>query len=157
MACGQRIRLEHLTTNRSDFTVLPCKQYPPLISSSIEVRFCIASNCAEKVAISLCSRNLHSHHFSSPLTNQQEVSAFGELGEGDTGDVWKVGGHNLRDWRKCKSCSGGVRHRLLAARPGGPVQARGHRGLLGIQRPDLWQADQWANGDHWHHQARWHH
>ena len=157
MACGQRIRLEHLTTNRSDFTVLPCKQYPPLISSSIEVRFCIGSNCAEKVAISLCSRNLHSHHFSSPLTNQQEVSAFGELGEGDTGDVWKVGGYNLRDWRKCKSCSGGVRHRLLAARPGGPVQARGHRGLLGIQRPDLWQAHQWANGDHWHHQARWHH
>jgi len=50
VACGQRIRLEHLTTNR----------------------------------------NLHSHHFSSPLTNQQEVSAFGELGEGDTGDVWKV-------------------------------------------------------------------
>ena len=35
-------------------------------------------------------RNLHSHHFSSPLTNQQEVSAFGEMGEGDTGDVWKV-------------------------------------------------------------------
>ena len=35
-------------------------------------------------------RNLHSHHFSSPLTNQQEVSAFGESGEGDTGDVWKV-------------------------------------------------------------------
>jgi len=35
-------------------------------------------------------RNLHSHHFSSPLTNQQEVSAFGEGGVGDTGDVWKV-------------------------------------------------------------------
>jgi len=35
--CGQKIRLEHLTTNR----------------------------------------NLHSHHFSSPLTSQQEVSAFG--------------------------------------------------------------------------------
>merc|ERR1712203_896554 len=42
VACGQRIRLEHLTTNR----------------------------------------NLHSHHFSSPLTNQQEVSDFGEMGEG---------------------------------------------------------------------------
>merc|ERR1712241_619339 len=35
-------------------------------------------------------RNLHSHHFSSPLSNQQEVSAFGEEGDGDTGDVWKV-------------------------------------------------------------------
>lgn len=50
VACGQRLRLEHLTTNR----------------------------------------NLHSHHFTSPLTNQQEVSAFGEAGVGDTGDVWKV-------------------------------------------------------------------
>merc|ERR1712212_293322 len=50
VACGQKLRLEHLTTNR----------------------------------------NLHSHHFSSPLSNQQEVSAFGEEGEGDTGDVWKV-------------------------------------------------------------------
>jgi len=36
------------------------------------------------------SRNLHSHLFSSPLSDQQEVSCFGEEGEGDTGDVWKV-------------------------------------------------------------------
>ncbi len=36
------------------------------------------------------SRNLHSHHFSSPLSSSQEVSAFGEDGEGDTGDVWTV-------------------------------------------------------------------
>jgi len=56
-------------------------------------------------------RNLHSHHFTSPLSNSQEVSAFGEQGvcefefssatnnlerydffsgEGDTGDVWVV-------------------------------------------------------------------
>jgi len=48
--CGQKIRLEHLTTHR----------------------------------------NLHSHHFSSPLSNDQEVSCFGENGVGDTGDVWKV-------------------------------------------------------------------
>ena len=45
-------------------------------------------------------RNLHSHHFSSPLSNSQEVSAFGEEGEGDTGDVWSVvcdGNHWSRD------------------------------------------------------------
>ena len=66
MACGQKLRLEHLTTNR--LTSL--------------LRLLLTS--------SLFSRNLHSHHFSSPLTNQQEVSAFGEMGEGDTGDVWKV-------------------------------------------------------------------
>merc|ERR1719373_592430 len=48
--CGQKIRLEHLTTHR----------------------------------------NLHSHHFSSPLSNSQEVSAFGDGGSGDSGDVWSV-------------------------------------------------------------------
>ncbi|XP_076034883.1 stromal cell-derived factor 2 [Oratosquilla oratoria] len=36
------------------------------------------------------SRNLHSHHFSSPLSDQQEISAFGEGGEGDSGDNWVV-------------------------------------------------------------------
>jgi len=35
-------------------------------------------------------RNLHSHLQKSPLTNQQEVSAYGEEGNGDTGDNWKV-------------------------------------------------------------------
>merc|ERR1711936_310001 len=48
--CGQKVRLEHLTTHR----------------------------------------NLHSHHFSSPLSSQQEISAFGEGGRGDSGDVWLV-------------------------------------------------------------------
>jgi dolichyl-phosphate-mannose--protein O-mannosyl transferase len=35
-------------------------------------------------------KNLHSHLFSSPLTNNQEISAFGQAGEGDTGDNWTV-------------------------------------------------------------------
>lgn len=35
-------------------------------------------------------RNLHSHLFSSPLSNQQEVSCYGEEGAGDSGDHWKV-------------------------------------------------------------------
>ena len=35
-------------------------------------------------------RNLHSHHFQSPLSNNQEVSAYGENGEGDEGDNWTV-------------------------------------------------------------------
>uniref|UniRef100_T1JA52 MIR domain-containing protein n=1 Tax=Strigamia maritima TaxID=126957 RepID=T1JA52_STRMM len=35
-------------------------------------------------------RNLHSHLFTSPLSNTQEVSAFGENGKGDTGDHWQV-------------------------------------------------------------------
>ncbi|XP_063979542.1 stromal cell-derived factor 2 [Diachasmimorpha longicaudata] len=36
-------------------------------------------------------KNLHSHQVSSPLSRQQEVSAYGdENGEGDTGDHWTV-------------------------------------------------------------------
>ncbi|KAI5692979.1 hypothetical protein M8J75_005125 [Diaphorina citri] len=36
------------------------------------------------------NKNLHSHHFSSPLSGAQEVSAYGKEGEGDTGDHWRV-------------------------------------------------------------------
>lgn len=35
-------------------------------------------------------RNLHSHYFTSPLSSNQEVSAFGEEGEGDSLDEWTV-------------------------------------------------------------------
>ncbi|XP_041476222.1 stromal cell-derived factor 2-like [Lytechinus variegatus] len=35
-------------------------------------------------------RNLHSHHFQSPLSSNQEVSSFGENGDGDEGDNWAV-------------------------------------------------------------------
>ncbi|KAE8287380.1 Stromal cell-derived factor 2 [Larimichthys crocea] len=36
------------------------------------------------------SRNLHSHYFASPLSSNQEVSAFGDEGEGDHLDEWTV-------------------------------------------------------------------
>ncbi|XP_011505272.1 PREDICTED: stromal cell-derived factor 2 [Ceratosolen solmsi marchali] len=45
-------------------------------------------------------KNLHSHHVSSPLSGRQEVSAYGNQGEGDTGDHWTVvcpGTHWERD------------------------------------------------------------
>ncbi|XP_044181397.1 stromal cell-derived factor 2-like [Acropora millepora] len=35
-------------------------------------------------------RNLHSHYFQSPISHNQEVSAFGENGQGDEGDHWSV-------------------------------------------------------------------
>lgn len=35
-------------------------------------------------------RNLHSHLFPAPLSREQEVSAFGKDGEGDSGDHWEV-------------------------------------------------------------------
>lgn len=37
------------------------------------------------------NKNLHSHHFTSPLSNNQEISAYGDdSGEGDSGDHWEV-------------------------------------------------------------------
>lgn len=35
-------------------------------------------------------RNLHSHLFRAPLSGNQEVSGFGDSGNGDTGDNWEV-------------------------------------------------------------------
>lgn len=34
--------------------------------------------------------NLHTHGIKSPLSNQHEVTGFGQQGEGDSGDDWKV-------------------------------------------------------------------
>ncbi len=34
--------------------------------------------------------NLHTHGIRSPLSNQHEVTGFGQAGEGDSGDDWKV-------------------------------------------------------------------
>lgn len=49
-------------------------------------------SCGETIRLEhlITQRNLHSHHFSSPLSGNQEVSAFGDKGEGDTGDNWIV-------------------------------------------------------------------
>jgi len=35
-------------------------------------------------------RNLHSHTHVSPMTQQQEVSCFGDNGNGDVGDNWRI-------------------------------------------------------------------
>lgn len=45
-------------------------------------------------------KNLHSHHHRAPLTNNQEVSAYGNDGAGDAMDIWEVicGGNN--PWRR---------------------------------------------------------
>lgn len=56
-----------------------CKRGEPIKCNDI-IRFTHATT----------NKNLHSHHFSSPLSGAQEVSAYGKDGEGDTGDHWKV-------------------------------------------------------------------
>jgi len=35
-------------------------------------------------------KNLHSHHFKAPLSGNQEVSGYGDAGNGDTGDNWEI-------------------------------------------------------------------
>lgn len=47
------------------------------------------------------NRNLHSHkNIRSPLTGQQEVTAFGEKGHGDFNDNWRVEVPMSRAWRE---------------------------------------------------------
>lgn len=48
--------------------------------------------CGDNIRLTHLStgKNLHSHLFASPLSGEQEVSAFGIDGEGDTGDNWTV-------------------------------------------------------------------
>ncbi|KAB0370019.1 stromal cell-derived factor 2-like protein 1 [Muntiacus reevesi] len=48
--------------------------------------------CGQAVRLThvLTGKNLHTHHFRSPLSSNQEVSAFGEDGEGDDLDLWTV-------------------------------------------------------------------
>jgi len=48
--------------------------------------------CGQEVRLMHLStkKNLHTHQFQSPLTNQQEVSAFGDAGEGDHLDNWII-------------------------------------------------------------------
>eukprot|EP00560_Eucampia_antarctica_P005240 CAMPEP_0197832974 /NCGR_PEP_ID=MMETSP1437-20131217/17195_1 /TAXON_ID=49252 ORGANISM="Eucampia antarctica, Strain CCMP1452" /NCGR_SAMPLE_ID=MMETSP1437 /ASSEMBLY_ACC=CAM_ASM_001096 /LENGTH=221 /DNA_ID=CAMNT_0043436679 /DNA_START=51 /DNA_END=716 /DNA_ORIENTATION=+ len=48
--------------------------------------------CGSKIRLThkTTNRNLHSHPIRSPLSNQQEVSAFGDNGEGDEGDDWII-------------------------------------------------------------------
>ncbi|XP_039261138.1 stromal cell-derived factor 2-like [Styela clava] len=48
--------------------------------------------CGQTIRLTHLStqKNLHTHHFSAPMTQEQEVSAFGEEGEGDNLDNWIV-------------------------------------------------------------------
>uniref|UniRef100_A0A8D2ZFB7 Stromal cell-derived factor 2 n=1 Tax=Scophthalmus maximus TaxID=52904 RepID=A0A8D2ZFB7_SCOMX len=69
-------------------------------------------------------RNLHSHYFTSPLSSNQEVSAFGEEGEGDHLDEWTVqcGGSV---WKREEAVQGGSRH--VRPQPAQPVEGHGGR------------------------------
>jgi len=51
-----------------------------------------AIECGRKIRLEhlQTGKNLHSHLFQSPLSGNQEISAFGDGGEGDSGDNWEV-------------------------------------------------------------------
>lgn len=51
-----------------------------------------AIKCGQVIRLThlLSKKNLHTHHIPSAISRQQEVSGFGEEGEGDHGDDWKV-------------------------------------------------------------------
>lgn len=55
----------------------------------------------------LTRRNLHSHGLPSPVTGQQEVSAFGEQGIGDDNDTWRLETQGAIPW------ASGARARLI--------------------------------------------
>jgi dolichyl-phosphate-mannose--protein O-mannosyl transferase len=66
-----------------------------MVSSAQGEPSCAAGSpvkCGESVRLThlLTGKNLHSHEYRSPLTHQQEVSAFGQDGQGDGGDNWQV-------------------------------------------------------------------
>lgn len=58
--------------------------------------------CGDRIRLQhmATKRFLHSHHFQSPLSGNQEISCYGEEGIGDTGDHWELlcySGEWLRD------------------------------------------------------------
>lgn len=58
--------------------------------------------CGDRIRLQhmATKRFLHSHHFQSPLSGNQEISCYGEDGVGDTGDHWELVCHSgewLRD------------------------------------------------------------
>uniref|UniRef100_K7FFI5 Stromal cell derived factor 2 like 1 n=1 Tax=Pelodiscus sinensis TaxID=13735 RepID=K7FFI5_PELSI len=83
-------------------------------------------------------KNLHTHHFQSPLSNNQEVSAFGDDGEGDDLDIWTVqcsGTHWEReDAVRFKHIGTDVFLSITGEQYGHPI--RGQREVHGMSSPN---------------------
>lgn len=66
-----------------------------LVKEASNLKSCEAGvpvKCGDLIRLEhvVTGKNLHSHLYKAPLTGNQEVSAFGENGLGDTGDNWKI-------------------------------------------------------------------
>ncbi|XP_061659969.1 stromal cell-derived factor 2 [Syngnathoides biaculeatus] len=106
-----------------------------------------AVKCGQNIRLTHVNtgRNLHSHHFSSPLSSNQEVSAFGEDGEGDHLDDWTVecGG---TEWKRAEPVR--FRHKATDAalavtgeQYGRPISGqREVHAMAGSGQHSLWKA-----------------
>lgn len=86
--------MEHMDDPNSLWSIRPvpgesCKQGSPL-----------RSGAKIRLTHSATGKNLHTHLFQSPLSKNQEVTGFGENGEGDTGDFWVVEVASGSTWRR---------------------------------------------------------
>ncbi|CAI9585680.1 unnamed protein product [Staurois parvus] len=79
-------------------------------------------------------RNLHSHHFTSPLSGNQEVSAFGEDGEGDILDDWTI------------LCNGEYWQRDEEVR----FKTRVNQRIAVCHRGTVWSSYKWSERSAWH-------
>jgi dolichyl-phosphate-mannose--protein O-mannosyl transferase len=92
-------------------------------------------------------RNLHSHLFVSPLSNNQEVSAFGENGDGDDGDNWILD-CDEEYWRRdemirIKHEATGKYLHLTGDQYGRPIAGQLEVSCVGSARPgSYWQANE---------------
>ncbi|XP_022196552.2 stromal cell-derived factor 2 [Nilaparvata lugens] len=93
------------------------------------------------------SKNLHSHHFHAPLTRQyQEISAYGNSGEGDTGDHWIVMCERDNYWQRdhdvmFKHVDTGVYLAVTGQTYGRPII--GQNEIVGVESPHG-RETQWA-------------
>lgn len=97
-------------------------------------------------------KNLHSHNFQSPLSGNQEISCYGEKGEGDSGDNWMVvcSGNPISPYKWvyinrislykciCRGKLGQGRKRYAEAC---------RHGYVSVDKwQDIWTADKWTDG-----------
>jgi dolichyl-phosphate-mannose--protein O-mannosyl transferase len=69
---------------------------------SCEIGQPIQCNSPIRLEHAQTGKNLHSHLFRAALSGNQEVSAFGEIGSGDTGDNWiiRCDSNSEKFWRR---------------------------------------------------------
>mmetsp|Transcript_11261 Transcript_11261/g.13320 ORF Transcript_11261/g.13320 Transcript_11261/m.13320 type:complete len:225 (-) Transcript_11261:180-854(-) len=79
--------------------------------------------------------NLHSHGYKSPLTNNQEVTGFGDDGSGDAGDNWKVSPHRSKGnyWKRDEVVF--INHLDTGAKLGSSMKAQFTRNNCGNRCP----------------------